>query len=77
VVEITSQNHGFAIDADSLPAGDVEVTHFNLNDRTVAALAHRHKPVFGVQYHPEASPGPHDADHHFARFAALMAERRA
>jgi carbamoyl-phosphate synthase small subunit len=77
VVEITSQNHGFAIDADSLPSGDVEVTHFNLNDRTVAALAHRHKPVFGVQYHPEASPGPHDADHHFARFAALMAERRA
>ena len=77
VVEITSQNHGFAIDANSLPAGDVEVTHFNLNDRTVAALAHRHKPVFGVQYHPEASPGPHDADHHFSRFAALMAERRA
>ena len=76
VVEITSQNHGFAIDAASLPAGAVEVTHFNLNDRTVAALAHRHKPVFGVQYHPEASPGPHDADHHFGRFAALMAERR-
>ena len=76
VVEITSQNHGFAIDAASLPADAVEVTHFNLNDRTVAALAHRHKPVFGVQYHPEASPGPHDADHHFGRFAALMAERR-
>ena len=77
VVEITSQNHGFAIDAASLPADAVEVTHFNLNDRMVAALAHRQKPVFGVQYHPEASPGPHDADHHFARFAALMAERRA
>jgi carbamoyl-phosphate synthase small subunit len=77
VVEITSQNHGFAIDAASLPADAVEVTHVNLNDRTVAALAHRQKPVFGVQYHPEASPGPHDADHHFARFAALMAERRA
>jgi len=76
VVEITSQNHGFAIDAASLPADAVEVTHFNLNDRTVAALAHRHKPVFGVQYHPEASPGPHDADHHFGRFAALMAEGR-
>jgi carbamoyl-phosphate synthase small subunit len=76
LVEITSQNHGFALDADSLPADAVEVTHFNLNDRTVAALAHRHKPIFGVQYHPEASPGPHDADHHFARFAALMAERR-
>ncbi len=76
LVEITSQNHGFALDADSLPAETVEVTHVNLNDRTVAALAHRHQPLFGVQYHPEASPGPHDADHHFARFAALMAERR-
>ena len=76
VVEITSQNHGFALDAASLPAVDVEITHFNLNDRTVAALAHRQKPLFGVQYHPEASPGPHDADHHFGRFARLMAERR-
>ena len=77
LVEITSQNHGFALDADSLPADQVEVTHVNLNDRTVAALAHRHKPIFGVQYHPEASPGPHDADHHFGRFAALMAQRRS
>jgi carbamoyl-phosphate synthase small subunit len=75
-VEITSQNHGFAIDADSLPADRVQVTHLNLNDRTVAALALRDQPVFGVQYHPEASPGPHDADHHFGRFAALMEERR-
>ena len=75
-VEITSQNHGFAIDADSLPADRVSVTHLNLNDRTVAALALRDQPVFGVQYHPEASPGPHDADHHFGRFVALMAERR-
>ena len=75
-VEITSQNHGFALDAASLPADKVEVTHFNLNDRTVAALAHRNQPVFGVQYHPEASPGPHDADHHFARFVSLMADRR-
>ncbi|SBO42408.1 Carbamoyl-phosphate synthase small chain [Cyanobium sp. NIES-981] len=75
-VEITSQNHGFAIEADSLPADRVEITHLNLNDRTVAALALRDQPVFGIQYHPEASPGPHDADHHFARFAALMAERR-
>ena len=46
------------------------------SDRTVAAIAHRQKPVFGVQYHPEASPGPHDADHHFARFVTLMADRR-
>jgi carbamoyl-phosphate synthase small subunit len=75
-VEITSQNHGFALAAESLPAERVRITHHNLNDRTVAALAMRDQPVFGVQYHPEASPGPHDADHHFARFVALMAERR-
>ena len=75
-VEITSQNHGFALSADSLDLNVIEVTHFNLNDRTVAAIAHRQKPVFGVQYHPEASPGPHDADHHFARFVTLMADRR-
>jgi carbamoyl-phosphate synthase small subunit len=75
-VEITSQNHGFALDAASLPADLVSITHYNLNDRTVAALALKHQPVFGIQYHPEASPGPHDADHHFARFVALMEERR-
>ncbi|MEB3305100.1 MAG: glutamine-hydrolyzing carbamoyl-phosphate synthase small subunit [Cyanobacteriota bacterium] len=75
-VEITSQNHGFAIDGASLPSDRVGVTHQNLNDQTVAALALHHQPVFGVQYHPEASPGPHDADHHFRRFTALMAQRR-
>ena len=75
-VEITSQNHGFALDADSLKPDVLDVTHFNLNDRTVAAFQHRQQPVFGVQYHPEASPGPHDADHHFARFVALMEDRR-
>ena len=75
-VEITSQNHGFALEAGSLPGDRVEITHLNLNDRTVAALAMRQQPVFGVQYHPEASPGPHDADHHFGRFVALMQERR-
>lgn len=75
-VEITSQNHGFALSAVSLDSDVIDVTHFNLNDRTVAAIAHRQKPVFGVQYHPEASPGPHDADHHFARFVTLMADRR-
>lgn len=75
-VEITSQNHGFALDPDSLAAERVEITHLNLNDRTVAALALRDQPVFGVQYHPEASPGPHDADHHFGRFVALMLQRR-
>jgi carbamoyl-phosphate synthase small subunit len=75
-VEITSQNHGFALDADSLPRDRVVVTHLNLNDRTVAGLALRDRPVFAVQYHPEASPGPHDADHHFGRFTTLMAARR-
>ena len=76
MVEITSQNHGFALAAESLPSDLISVTHLNLNDRTVAAFEHRHQPVFGVQYHPEASPGPHDADHHFARFVALMDDRR-
>ena len=75
-VEITSQNHGFALDAASLPQDLVDITHLNLNDRTVAAMAHRHQPVFSVQYHPEASPGPHDADHHFSRFVTLMSDRR-
>ena len=75
-VEITSQNHGFALDAESLPNEIVEVTHLNLNDKTVAGIAIRDKPIFGIQYHPEASPGPHDADHHFAHFVELMLERR-
>ena len=75
-VEITSQNHGFALAAESLAAGQVRITHHNLNDRTVAALSLLDQPAFGVQYHPEASPGPHDSDHHFGRFVSLMAERR-
>jgi carbamoyl-phosphate synthase small subunit len=75
-VEITSQNHGFALDGDALPGDRVRITHHNLNDRTVAALEMVDQPVFGVQYHPEASPGPHDGDHHFQRFTALMAQRR-
>ncbi|WP_088890747.1 glutamine-hydrolyzing carbamoyl-phosphate synthase small subunit [Leptolyngbya ohadii] len=75
-VEITSQNHGFAIDADSLPNADVEITHLNLNDRTVAGLRHKSLPLFSVQYHPEASPGPHDADYLFDRFVQSMREHR-
>lgn len=71
-VEITSQNHGFAIDPNSLPEADVEITHLNLNDRTVAGLRHKSLPLFSVQYHPEASPGPHDADYLFERFVQAM-----
>jgi carbamoyl-phosphate synthase small subunit len=73
-VEITSHNHGFAVDAKSLPP-DVEVTHVNLNDQCVEGLRHRSRPVFSVQYHPEAAPGPRDARHHFQRFIELMAAR--
>ena len=75
-LEITSQNHGFAIDPNSLPKDKVEITHFNLNDKTVAGISLKHRSVFGIQYHPEASPGPHDADHHFSRFVSLMEENR-
>jgi carbamoyl-phosphate synthase small subunit len=74
-VEITSHNHGFAVEAESLPA-DVEVTHVNLNDRCVEGMRHKRLPVISVQYHPEAAPGPHDAAHHFRRFIELMEHER-
>jgi len=74
-IEITSQNHGFAIALESLGA-DVEITHINLNDKTVAGLQHKTLPFFSVQYHPEASPGPHDADYLFAKFVKLMQDAK-
>ena len=73
-VEITAQNHGFAVDPDSLNLNDVKITHVNLNDNTVEGLEHRSIPAFSVQYHPEASPGPHDSYYLFKRFFELMKE---
>lgn len=74
-VSITSQNHGFAVDAESLPS-DVEVTHVNLNDQTVEGLASTKDPVFSVQYHPEAAPGPNDATYFFRQFADMIAQTK-
>ena len=71
VISITSQNHGYAVDADSLPP-DLRITHVNLNDGTVEGLEHRSRPVFAIQYHPEAAPGPHDAQYLFDRFVDAM-----
>jgi carbamoyl-phosphate synthase small subunit len=71
-IEITTQNHGFCVDMDTLPVGQVEITHINLNDQSLEGMRHRSLPVFSVQYHPEASAGPHDAAYLFDEFINLM-----
>ncbi len=75
-VEITSHNHGFAVDPDSLNLNEVEITHMNLNDQTLEGFRHRNYPVFCVQYHPEAAPGPHDSHYLFDDFVQLMQEAK-
>jgi carbamoyl-phosphate synthase small subunit len=76
-VEISSQNHGFAVDPDSLDPNTVRITHTNLNDSSVEGLEHKELPVFSVQYHPEASPGPHDSRYLFRKFVDQMEKARA
>ena len=75
-VEITAQNHGFCVDPDSLPSSDVEITHVNLNDQTNEGMRHRSLPLFSVQYHPEASPGPHDSRYLFRQFTDMMRDAK-
>jgi carbamoyl-phosphate synthase small subunit len=69
---ITSQNHGFCVDPESLNPNEVEITQMNLNDRTLEGMRHKSLPIFSVQYHPEASPGPHDTQNLFGEFVKMM-----
>jgi carbamoyl-phosphate synthase small subunit len=71
-VAITSQNHGFCVDPHSLDPDQVELTQINLNDQTLEGMRHKRLPIFSVQYHPEASPGPHDSQHLFGEFIRMM-----
>jgi carbamoyl-phosphate synthase small subunit len=71
-VEITSQNHNFAVRVDTIPGGQVDMTHVNLNDQTVEGMRHKALPIVSLQYHPEAAPGPHDARYMFGRFTELI-----
>ncbi len=75
-VEISAHNHGFAVDPDSLKDSEIQLTHLNLNDQTLEGFRHRTLPVFSVQYHPEAAPGPHDSLYLFDDFLRLMKEER-
>jgi carbamoyl-phosphate synthase small subunit len=75
-VEITSHNHGFAVDPDSLKDSEIELTHINLNDQTLEGFRHRSEPVFCVQYHPEAAPGPHDSHYLFDDFVKQMEDHK-
>ncbi len=76
-IEITSQNHGFAVDTDSLNPKEIEITHINLNDNTLEGFRHKKYPIFTAQYHPEASPGPHDARYMFAEFKKMILDHSA
>ena len=75
-VAITTQNHGFCVDMDSLP-GEMQITHVNLNDQSLEGMRHRSLPLFSVQYHPEAGPGPHDSHYLFDEFIAMMREGKS
>lgn len=75
-VEITSQNHGFVVDLSSLNEEEIEITHINLNENSLEGFKHRNYPILAVQYHPEASPGPHDAEYLFEEFASMMKNHR-